>query len=484
MKTKFGIEPRVAFWLLFAAGAAILAMTGCNTKTESGFATADDNEEEVLIAPEPLKLLAIGVPDLSEEVSRQWAAERDGELEISHLSLEDFESTDGLSGDIDLVLHDSSVSADLISQNLIRVFPRDALGSEEMNENGILLHFRKALVRHDDKTWSVSLGGKQLRLFYRSDILESVGISPPETWEDLDRAVEKLKTADAVKGMASIMVPTANGMAGQMFMARAASQIRDQGKLTSFFDRKTMKPTIDSPPFVNALTSLKALTSETGGKFSVAEVFEKFTAGETVFAISWPMSADNLDEEKLESNSANWGITRLPGSMKFYDFKDSSWQKRGKGDDIKVDLLGASANNVSITAGTSNAKDASKFIAWLADKRNSQKLLLDVASPFRATHMGRIGKWFAMEQADRKFLDGLADSIDATHESKIFLMFPQLPGKRQYLKSLDGEIVKFLEADDADAKSSLEQVSKLWETLTDSLGREDQVKQLRQGNAI
>ena len=264
MKTKFGIEPRVAFWLLFAAGAAILAMTGCNTKTESGFATADDNEEEVLIAPEPLRLLAIGVPDLSEEVSRQWAAERDGELEISHLSLEDFESTDGLSGDIDLVLHDSSVSADLISQNLIRVFPRDALGSEEMNENGILLHFRKALVRHDDKTWSVSLGGKQLRLFYRSDILESVGISPPETWEDLDRAVEKLKTADAVKGMASIMVPTANGMAGQMFMARAASQIRDQGKLTSFFDRKTMKPTIDSPPFVNALTSLKALTSETG----------------------------------------------------------------------------------------------------------------------------------------------------------------------------------------------------------------------------
>ena len=484
MKTTFGINPRAAFWLLFAAGAAILAMTGCDSNTESGFATSEDTEEQVLAQPDPLNLLAIGVPEFGEEVSRQWAAERDGELKISHLSLDEFESAGDVSADIDLIVHNSSVSVDLISKNMIRAFPKKALMSEEMNPNGFLQHFRKALVRHGDKTWSVCLGGQQLRLFYRSDILEAAEISPPETWEELDRAIGKLENVDAAKGKVSIMVPTSGEMASHLFMARVASQIRDQGKLTAFFDRKTMKPTIDSLPFVTALESLKALASETGGKYSVSEVFEKFAAGEAVFAIAWPTTSDSIDTEKLESISANWGIARLPGSMKFYDLKESSWQKRGRGDDVRVDLLGTNANNVSIAGRTSNAKDASEFVAWLADKNNSQKLLSDVAAPFRTTHLARVGRWYGLDQADREFLDALADSIDETHQSKIFLMFPQLPGKRQYMKLMGSAISEFLDGNGADAKSLLELVSKDWETLTESLGRDNQVKELRRGNAI
>lgn len=484
MKTTSGINPRVVIWLLFATGAAILALSGCNSNVESGFATEENDSKEVIFKPEPLKLLAIGVPSFGEDIAKQWAAERDGELQIEHLSLEAFDSNSDLPSNVDLLVHPFSINVDLITKNIIRVFPRDMLVSEEMNQDGFMLHFRKALVRHDDKTWAVSLGGHQLRLLYRSDVLEAAKIQPPETWEDLSRAIEKLENSDAAKDLKTILIPTSDQLAGQMFMAKVASQIRDQGKLTSFFDRKTMKPTITAPPFESALTELKSLASESDEPLDVSEVFQKFAAGESVFAIAWPVGNPDLDAQKLESDSANWGISRLPGSPTFYDVKQSNWQKRNKRDDFKVDFLGTSANNISIAAGTSNAKDAANFVAWIADKKNSQKLLPNVGAPFRATHLARIGQWYSIEQADRQFLDALADSIEQTHESKIFLMFPQLPGKRQYLKLLDQAITDFLSNDDADAKKTLERVATQWEELTDSLGRDQQTKELRRGNGI
>ena len=484
MKTISEIKPRTAIWLLFAAGAAILAMSGCDSKTESGFSTDGETENTVVSTPDPLALLAIGVPDFGDEISRQWSAQRDGDLKIIHMTLEEFESSDASSENVDLVVHPSAISVDLISRKLIRVFPADALDDETLNRSAFLLHYRKSLVRHNDKTWSVCLGGQQMRLLYRKDILEAEGLAVPARWEDLARTIEKLKDSDATKEMKPILVPTADSAAGNVFMARVASSVRDQGKLTSFFQRRTMEPTIDSAPFVTALEDLKVLADMSGGKYSVAEVFAKFAAGESVFAVCWPAISDGIDAESLEAESANWGVARLPGSKQFFDLKETRWQKRGKSDETQVDLLGVNATNISIAARTSNAKAASDFVIWLTEKRNSQKLLQGLAAPFRPTHLARIGQWYSMEEIDREFWDQFADSIQETHQSRIFLMFPQIPGKRKYLKLLDDAIVEYLGAEDASAKETLKKVAESWESLTETLGRKTQIVELRSGNGI
>jgi len=124
------------------------------------------------------------------------------------------------------------------------------------------------------------------------------------------------------------------------------------------------------------------------------------------------------------------------------------------------------------------------LVTWLTEKQNSQKLLPGAAAPFRATHLGRIGKWYSMEQADRKFLDNFVDSIEKTHQSKIVLMFPQIPAKHRYLKLLDVQVRKFLAGESSDAQKSLEQVSAQWEKLTEELGREVQTQELRRGNGF
>ena len=89
-----------------------------------------------------------------------------------------------------------------------------------------------------------------------------------------------------------------------------------------------------------------------------------------------------------------------------------------------------------------------------------------------------------MQQADRKFLDDFVDSIEQTHGSRIVLMFPQIPGKHRYLKSLDDKIRTYLSDQNGDPQKLLGQVSAEWETLTEALGRETQIKELRRGNGF
>ncbi len=461
-----------------------MAISGCDSQTKSGFATNEETEDAYVATPDPLGLLAIGVPEFGDEISRQWSAQRDGELKIVHMSLDEFESSEVSAENVDLIVHPSSINVDLISRKLIRVFSADVLDDEDLNRSAFLDHFRKSLVRHDDKTWSVSLGGQQMRLMYRKDILEAAGISVPSTWEEFGSAIEKLEGVDATSGMEIVVAPTANGMASNSFMARVACSIRDPGKLTSFFQRRTMEPTIASAPFVSALEDLKKYTAKSSDALSVAEVFAKFAGGGAVFAIGWPILSDDVDAEFLEADSANWAVARLPGSEQFFDLKEMRWQSRAKDDETKVDLLGVQATNISIADRTANAKDAAEFVIWLTEKRNSRKLLQGIGAPFRATHVAKIGQWYSMEQIDREFWDQFADSVQETHESRIFLMFPQIPGKRKYLKLLDDAIVGYLESTDGDAKETLEKVAKGWDALTETLGRKSQIEQLRSGNGI
>ena len=117
----------------------------------------------------------------------------------------------------DLFIHPAVILADLISDDLLRVYPRDGLMAAEMNLDSYLPYYRKAMLRHADKTWSVSLGGHQLRLFYRSDILQAADIDVPETWEELGIAIDKLKQSlkqsPAAKEMMPIVIPAEEGIA-------------------------------------------------------------------------------------------------------------------------------------------------------------------------------------------------------------------------------------------------------------------------------
>lgn len=484
MKSKSQLKTSTAFWLLFAVGALVMAVTGCDNAAESGFVVEDESDVETVSKPKPLRLLAINMPEFGDEIARQWSAQRDGELSIQHVGFDEFDDSPEVADDVDLIVHPATINYDLISKKLIRPISRDAMEDEDLNRSAFLQHFRKALVRHGDETWSVSLGDHQLRLFYRKDILDAAKIEPPRTWEELFEAARELTASGSAGEIKMILVPRSEGFAANLFMARAASLIRDRGKLTTFFDRKTMKPTLEAKPFERALSDVKILTADSTEGVSVPEVFASFAAGESVFAIAWPSLLDSVDQSTFESQSQSWGVARLPGSAESFDLKEKRWQNRARETDVRVDLFGVGSTNISIAASSAYSRDAMDFVIWLTDKSNSQKLLPSTAAPFRATHLANLDRWYNLDQVSRDFSEQLADSLTETHRANIFLMFPQIRGSRQYLKLLDDEVAKFLSSDSSHTAKTLSDIVKKWETLTEEYGRNPQVHALRGGNDL
>jgi hypothetical protein len=441
--------------------AILLLLVGCDSRDTVDL--ADEEQVEVAIrTPDPLKLVAIGMPDFGAEVARQWSARRDGELTIEHVTIEDFANSSDSIVEADLVVHPVSLTVDLVSKELIRPVPKKVWTDEELNRDGMLRHYRKSLVRHDDQLWSISLGGKQLFLLYRQDLLEKYQVKVPKTWSDLSEAIAKLE-----------------GRKDEL-----AASVRDQGKLTTFFDRKTMQPMISAAPFVKALDDMRRLASFSESRLSPADAFKKFATGESVFAITFPAMYPGGEVPDFEEASDSWGIECLPGDAEVYDMKEARWERRPKQQRNRVDTFGLNAANVSVTASTSNANDAFEFATWLVSKEMSESLLSGLTGPFRATHLARLGKWSGVDQLGRDFVERYTDAIRETHDSELVFIFPQIPGKQQYLDAINEAVVEFVGDDKADAKSSLEKLGERWEAITESLGRKEQVAQLRKSSGF
>lgn len=464
-----------------------LATIGCDSENIAIRDSADADKVTVIDrAPDPLNLVAVDMPDFGAEVSRQWSARRDGQLTVTHVTSEQLLQSEKPLAGADLVVHPVSLTVDLISRELIRPVPRDIWDDENLNRDGMLRHYRKSLVRHDDQLWSISLGGRQLYLLYRVDVLQANGIEVPETWEDLNQAISKLSqlSRNEDTALAPFVAATSLDWCGNTFLARAAALIRDRGKITTLFDRKTMEPLVTAEPLVDSLNDLKKLTSMSDEALTPADAFAKFAAGNAVFALTYPTPLPQSLAANIEEASENWGIARVPGQTEIYDMKERQWQRRSKEVSPQVDALGFEAINISVTAGTSHASDAFDFATWLVGKQMSEILLSDFTGPFRATHLARLGKWSGIEQASRAFVDRYTDTIRATHDSSIVFVFPQIPGKQRYQQVLNEEVSKFLFDENGDAKSTLTKVQQRWESITDELGRDEQVAQLRQSSGF
>jgi len=480
----------IAICCLLLGGLSI----GCDgSKVKSASKAQSTSVGSKITRSRKLDLLAIGVPEFGDEIVRQWSAKQDGELSIVHMPMVEFEALRREEGklsfgsDYDLIVFPASVNADLYSAELIREIPKEVVDEQVFNRTGILRHFRRAFVRHDSEVRSICLGGLPPVLLYRKDVLEKLGVERPTTWDELASALGKIeKSKGDFEGLESgFLIPTKEGDATKIFLARAASEIRSLGKLTTCFDRKTMKPLLDQPPFERALKDLKSLARESvaAGELSSEDVFLRFAEGKCAFAFARPIVADPLSDEQIE-RSVTWGVMGLPGSREVFDLKEGQWTRRREGEKFAVNSMEFEVINIGVSTRTAKAKDSFEFAVWLAEKQISSKVLPELTGPLRASHLGRIDRWLNLEDVDRDFQDGLSDWNTAMHEEKVVFMFPQLLRRSEYLGVLDESVAEFLAGEGDDVGSVLSEVLDKWESLTDEIGREAQVKELSRTSGL
>ena len=339
-KTKLGFGG-LAKLLTIAMIAPCIIGCGKNDTDKTNSAFDESPAESKRVPPATLTLLVIGDEELGNRTKRQWSARRDGTLNIQNSSAQAFiDSGFKVPANVDVVVYPPAMMGELVTLERLQKIPRDLWESDVINKNGLLRHFRTTILRYRGDAWAVPLGSPNFALLGNRKLLEELDLGLPSSWDGLEKTLKKIAGAN-MELQAKVDMPLADGWAANTLLMQVASSIRNRGKLSTVFDRRTMKPLITTQPFTQALERIKNTATERSLELTPKQVFEIANSGESALALSWPARGFSPDAEASdETIDGVLVIGSVPGSPKWFDHKSGNWHVRSKEDDVHVDLIG------------------------------------------------------------------------------------------------------------------------------------------------
>ncbi|MGD9326761.1 MAG: extracellular solute-binding protein, partial [Desulfobacterales bacterium] len=189
--------------------------------------------------------------------------------------------------------------------------------------------FRNFSMRYAGKTYTITLDGDFQMVYYRTDLLESAGLKPPQTWDDyLDIAKRfhgKDMNDDGKPDYGSCIAKKRNAQSYWMVTSVAAGFIQSQGTgQGAFFDTESMKPLVNNEAFAEALKVY--LESTKYGppdeiNLDVGDTRGLFTSGRCALSLDWGDIGTLAIDPKTSKVQDKVGAIIMPGSGRVLDRK-------------------------------------------------------------------------------------------------------------------------------------------------------------------
>lgn len=460
----------------------MLISVGCGTSKTTDLDSTDSSKRQVVLRD--LKVLVVDDETIGPVIARQWTARSTANLEIVNRSIADLESDDFLvDKEIDVVIYPPRLMGDFVTAKRFEEIS-DAVWDDkkQLNKKELLRHSRTTNIRWANRTWAVPLGSPQFVMLYRTDVLEQLGESPPETWLDFERIAKKLASANDLNDSNGQPLPTRIGLPladywrAQMLLLRSAAYLRARGRVSTVFNRNSGKPMIDNPGYVKALEGLLTIAGTNYDQLSKQDPKQTFQAmldGQTAIAITWPSATFQSDSESEFTDRIS--IANIPGSKSIFNPSKGTWSERDSETTQDVPLIGFAGLVASISANSNNIISAQELLKWLPSKPISNSVLAKSvhSGPFRASHLGNPVKWtggLVTPEAGEEY----ASVIRAANENTVVIVFPRIPGQSKFIAALDEAVDNAMEgresASDALKKAAGEFEQILKDTPQKTLG--------------
>ena len=472
---------------ILLALAVILLAVGCEKKTAQRLRVVEDNTTST-VRVRPCNVLLIGLDSLADPMERQWAARHETPLTITNVGRAEFEESNmEVANDINVLVYPADMMVDLIDNKKIDPLEDDFYDGDEFNKFALLKHYRKTGIRFDGKPFAATCGGPLFVQIYRDDILKAAGQTVPATWQQLIKTQTVLSGSELEDGNSkSVAVPLAEGWAASSFLAISSPYVRQFGRLSVMFDRKTMKPTLESAGFVRALDELKVLsaTNPQSLKMDPAAVYAALQSGQAAIGLTWPQAHQEPSGDASQKVLDQLRVASLPGTDDFFDSNDNRWIRRESGQSVTVNFHNMPGVMASNRRSRGRKQAAEQFIAWLTEPAIGEILFGQDrrCGPFRATHLAKIESW-GDPQSCAEFRESWAEVLGQAHEQSLIMIFPKIAQSGQYLELLDQGIRKCL-LQDLPAEESLAEIAQQWESLTESIGRQKQLNLLERNESF
>jgi multiple sugar transport system substrate-binding protein len=260
------------------------------------------------------------------------------------------------------------------------------------------------------------------------------------------------------------------------FLSFAACYVKAPTDPAFFFDLTTMKPLINNPGFVQALTDYAALQKfapPDNLNFGWGENLQAFVTGQAAQDIQWGDVGPAVNDPKQSTVGGKVGYAVNPGCTKTYDGSKGAWVDNSTPN--VAPFLGFGGWIFVVPKATKNAAAAQALAAYLGrpEVRNDAAVTAGTGTnPDNFTILTDIPAWvktgFTEEDA-KAYTSAISDSLKSPNA----VIDLRIPGAPDYQSALELEVSKALSGQ-ATPQAALDAVAAAWDKTTDGLGRDKQ----------
>ncbi|NOY42943.1 MAG: hypothetical protein GXP26_14050 [Planctomycetes bacterium] len=372
----------------------------------------------------------------------EWSERSGGQMVLSEMSSKELLAAESVSAD--LVIYHSRYVGTLVDRQWLRPIRNSLLKNPQFDFGDLLPLVRNRTMRFGGEIYALSLGEPPLMLSCPSDALPAKEV---RQWQDLPFGLPSRTPELQQRWAVELLV-------------RAVSYLPPNSDIAVLFDPRSMKPRIESPPFVKALDELLAVYRS-----------DKSEEDENQFGIAWPTSHSY---EKAGEGAAI-DFLPLPKASKVYRASRETWEANDA--EEPATMLGFAGRSVSVLRSSRNSASAFKLLLWLASGDASIQLSQRSEGTiwFRTSQVAKARKWLAGQNVG----EGATAAVTKLLSADNCFLLPRIPGIDDYLLTLDHEIEQAVSSESS-AEEVLASVAAKWESITEQFDRKRQRKAYRQ----
>ncbi len=358
--------------------------------------------------------------------------------------------------------------------------------------------FRDFSAKYLGKTYLIPLDGDFHMIYYRTDVFKANNLKPPETWEDYLADAKLLNgkdmNGDGTPDYGSCISKKRNAQAYWFITSIAGGYIQSKGTSQGvFFDTRDMKPLVNNEAFSKALDILKETTKygpPNEINLDVGDTRSLFTSGRCALSVDWGDIGTLAIDPKTSKVIDKTGAAILPGGKEVLN-RDTGKLEPCNKDNCPYAVNGVNHAPFAAFGGWSgginaHASDKVKnaayaFLSYMSQPAQSS---IDVTigktgfNPYRASHFKNLDVWIKSgmsEAAAKNYLGAIEDSLNSPN----MILDLRIPQNQKYQQvDLDEAVSRFLSGE-IDKATTMKTIETGWNSLTDEIGRDAQLKAYR-----
>jgi multiple sugar transport system substrate-binding protein len=385
-------------------------------------------------------------------------------------------------------------NADFVGAGILEVLSSYVENDPDLQWDDIAPFFRNFIATYDDNIYVIPLDGDFHMVYFRTDLFEDAGITPPRTWEEYLEASAHFNgqdlNGDGEADYGSCIPKVRGGQSFWWIIDFASARLQAQGTGEGvFFDLDTLNPLFGpNPAFIRALELFDA-TTQYGPPdeltLDLNSTRDLFLTGRCALTMDWgDIGSLSIDPERSTMQD-KVGTLVIPGSTEVLD--------RTTGEMVPCDdmhcpyaidginyapfaAFGGWGGGVS-AAADQDVKDAAyAFFSYLSQPAQSNVDVTIGASgynPYRLSQFESLDAWVDAgfsEIAAQNYLAAIEGSLSSLN----MVLDMSIPSTNRYLQvTLDTAVSQFL-AGELTAEEAAQQISDQWQEITDEVGTDAQ----------